>query len=167
MRYTQMQSVLETLKSPSWWVSVVLVGVAASLLATYLKPVLDRAGNRLSRRWAERTEARKTARTRTIEYLRSNPHEQIMLSLGELGHRTAAATLFALGTLMGLLYFAELSLGPRDAFTRGLRLVFAGGGTTCVLFAARSVIEASLKRALLRDAREGLGEGRAGDRTLS
>jgi hypothetical protein len=54
-----MEEFLRNAVSLSWWIGVVLVGIATSAIAAYLKPWLDRLFGRFSRAWSTRTEARK------------------------------------------------------------------------------------------------------------
>ena len=99
-----MESFLENLKSPSWLISVVVVGIILSWIAAYVKEGTDRVGSILSRRWGERTAARAAARTALITQLRANPHEQVMLGLDALDDKIHAALDMAIGLIFGVLF---------------------------------------------------------------
>lgn len=99
-----MEAFWENLKSPSWLISVVVVGVIVSWIAAYLKAATDRLGSILSRRWGERTSAKAAARTAMIEELRANRHEQVMTILDVLDDKIHAALNMVMGFIVGMLY---------------------------------------------------------------
>ena len=51
-----MDQILQELSEPSWWVSVVAVGILLNLGTAYLKPLLDRLIATFSRRYRERNQ---------------------------------------------------------------------------------------------------------------
>jgi hypothetical protein len=53
-----MDELIRNLGSASWWIGVVLVGIATSIMAAYAKPALDRLISGFSQWWSTRTEAR-------------------------------------------------------------------------------------------------------------
>jgi len=61
-----MNEFVTSIKSPSWWIGVFLVGVVTSVIAAYAKPRTDALLSKLSRSWAVRTQARKVAFERKV-----------------------------------------------------------------------------------------------------
>jgi hypothetical protein len=76
-----MQELIKQLTSISWWVSVVVAGVLASLAAAYLKPRTDRVIGSVSVRYRRRNEQQAKARAKQIEDLRLDQHEQIVFAI--------------------------------------------------------------------------------------
>jgi hypothetical protein len=102
-----MQEIIKQLTSLSWWISVVVVGVLASLAAAYLKPRTDRVIGSVSGRYRRRNGQRARARAGQIEALRSDRHEQIMFAIS-INYRYLSAIKYALSgvTIMILISIA-------------------------------------------------------------
>jgi ABC-type multidrug transport system fused ATPase/permease subunit len=67
-----MDAFLSNLKSPGWWLTVVLVGILINLFAAYFSRWLDKSSGRLSKWWAERTQKRSDARATRIQSLKTD-----------------------------------------------------------------------------------------------
>ena len=50
-----MSSTYEILKTPEWWVTVVIAGIMINLLSGYIKSTLDTRLSRISNWWNTRT----------------------------------------------------------------------------------------------------------------
>jgi hypothetical protein len=79
-----MDEVLKNLSSVSWWVGVVLVGLAINLIAAYLKPRLDGTLSSVSKRWATKSAVRRGEREARIRALIASEHEQLLNRTEEL-----------------------------------------------------------------------------------
>lgn len=99
-----MESFLENVKSLSWWISVVLVGIVLSWIAAYLKAGTDRLGSTVSRDWRGYTAARAAARAAYIQHLQAHPHEQVMLRLEVLDDKVSGIADMAVGSLIAIAF---------------------------------------------------------------
>lgn len=73
-----MNEIADNLSSPAWWVSAVFAGVAASLLAAYAKPLIDKVGSKLSIYLRNRNQAKKNVFDEHVLSLRAHPERQIL-----------------------------------------------------------------------------------------
>lgn len=101
--------------SREWWLTVVIVGLVIHLLASYLKPQLDRVGGKLSRAWSTRNAVRAREHEARVELLRRNESRKWMAAYDELRARIMAVTalVYALSCLVGALLFALLEYRAR------------------------------------------------------
>ena len=79
-----MTSLLDSVTSLSWWIGVVLVGLAINIAAAYLKPRLDGVMGSVSTRWAKANSKRQLERNERLNLLASSEHEQVLSGLEEL-----------------------------------------------------------------------------------
>lgn len=79
-----MDKFVETLKSPVWWIGVVLVGILINIASAYLKPRLDKLLARVSRSIQERNEKSSNRRKALVNLLIADPHKQTILANHEL-----------------------------------------------------------------------------------
>lgn len=109
-----MRSLLNSLGSPSWWVSVVVVGILINLVSAYLKPRIDLSWSDLYSRWRIRKNTKESARRQLIDAqvmeLRENPHKQVLLALRILNLK------FALILLLGFLLFIVVAILRLNGF---------------------------------------------------
>lgn len=122
-----MNQIVESLKSPEWWISVVVVGIAINLASAYLKPRLDTFLGRLSRTVQERNEKSRKRRQDLLDLLRADPQKQIVFSTYEMRCRIGASTFLLLAFMITVaggvfcyvtaLYFLAIPLWLFVAFT--------------------------------------------------
>ena len=67
-----MRDFLENLTSPSWWLGVVLVGIAVNFLSAWLMRGQAAFLSRISKRIATRTQKRREERNKLIQEMRSS-----------------------------------------------------------------------------------------------
>jgi tetrahydromethanopterin S-methyltransferase subunit E len=79
-----MSDVIENLKSPSWWASVVIATFLVNLLSAYAKPRLDVILSFLSASWRRRVGEAAARRQATIERIRASGNLQVLLMLDEI-----------------------------------------------------------------------------------
>jgi hypothetical protein len=72
-----MDEFVNALRSPFWWLSVVVVGIAVNLLSAYLKQRLDSRLTAVSSWWERRSALQRGARQKEVEQLASSPHLQV------------------------------------------------------------------------------------------
>lgn len=100
-----MNELLANLRSPTWWISVVVfglvLGVISSLLASYWKPRLDRLLAQRSDRARERADARAESHRRELEALKGSAHFQLLAS-ETISRRTISGLLYMGFSLMNV-----------------------------------------------------------------
>jgi hypothetical protein len=152
-----MHSVLDNFSSPAWWISVVIVSILTSIIAAYMKPLLDRGGSRFSARWRDRIAQNAAARSHAIELLRGSSHEQVMLAFAEIRARlsTLYLFLFSFGFATFLTLFQVLSVEFRLPPSASKALLTGGAfvGLITTLAAGWALREAFTRENLLREAR--------------
>jgi hypothetical protein len=67
-----MKEFLNNLTSLSWWLSVMVVGIAASLLASYFRNWIDAALSRVSTQWKSKSEKKAKERQELFERIRDD-----------------------------------------------------------------------------------------------
>lgn len=92
-----MNNMIDSISSLEWWVSVVIVGLAINLLASYLKPHIDHVLSRYSSRQRSNNEKRKAAEERHMAMLREDKHEQIIDLFAALRSQQRALGYFFIG----------------------------------------------------------------------
>jgi hypothetical protein len=90
--------------SLKWWVSVFFSGLFIHIVASYLKPVLDLMGGRLSRTWAERNAKRAEVRVARIAELRSSEKARWAASFKEISNGLTAIQFLALSLILTLAF---------------------------------------------------------------
>ena len=100
-----MKEIFEQITSPTWWVTVVIVGILINLASAYLKDPTDRIASRFSSARREQSAKRLNQRKEKIEYLASNPSEIPIAAMQEIRYRIRAMFAF-----IGLLGFFAIGL---------------------------------------------------------
>lgn len=67
-----MENIYELLKTPQWWVTVVVAGIFINLLSSYLKNVLDARISGFSNWWQNRSSNKKNEREKYVSKLASD-----------------------------------------------------------------------------------------------
>lgn len=112
-----MDKILSNLTSPAWWIGVVLVGTLVSLIAAYLKPVIDKVLSRLSTYWKERVEQKNKKREEEIMFLRDNPEQRIATHFQEMSCRIRATQYFILSVMVLVFSFTAFE-GNEESVVR-------------------------------------------------
>jgi hypothetical protein len=94
------------LKSPGWWLGVVVVSFVINLAAAYAKPTIDRCLARLSDRRRKKLELANTDLERQAEITQRRPDGLVLLALEEL--TLVLAALFCTTFCILLLVFVAL-----------------------------------------------------------
>ena len=101
-----MSEILQSLQSPSWWVSVVLAGIAVNLLSAYAKPYVDSVLSRVSTGWRARRTQAVARRQAVVEQIRASSQLQMVLFIDEL--RAQLSSMFAYGATIFLIVLAMI-----------------------------------------------------------
>ncbi|WP_157650972.1 hypothetical protein [Burkholderia ubonensis] len=102
-----MDDFLQYLHSPSWWLSVVAVGIVLSIIAAYITRVLDRVFGFALRKWADRSEQAKRTFANKVAVLRQSADARTAYFRDEVRYRHTAiygaiTATFLLGLLAGV-----------------------------------------------------------------
>ena len=139
-----MESFVENLQSPAWWISVVVVGIILSVVSQYLKEVIDSSLSRISVSWRSRSEKAKANRLREIEVLRGDNHKQYLLLFEEMRNRISAGVYTILAFLIAIFSIFMTPGTPRSVF------LFVAG--LLALFGFISHVVANNNKLLIEDA---------------
>lgn len=82
-----MKEFLNNLSSTSWWLSVMVAGIVASVLASYFRNIIDAILSRLSTRWKKKSQRQSLEKAVTIEKIQSDVNEEILFSLEIQNHK--------------------------------------------------------------------------------
>jgi hypothetical protein len=109
-----MQDFVTNLKSTSWWIGVVVVGILINIVSAYFKGRLDSTFSRFSSGWKQRSAARTETRNQKVAYLIANPSEQVFLGMQELRVRAQSiysSVLAVVSIVTGFFALSEIRLG--------------------------------------------------------
>lgn len=82
-----MSEFLVNLTSLYWWISVVIVGLAINVLASYIVRKLDVRLSGISSWWRARSDKAKAKEDALLARLRADTHEQILVALEGIAER--------------------------------------------------------------------------------
>lgn len=127
-----MEEIYEIVKTPQWWITVVIAGIGINLISSYLKSLLDGHLSRISKWWRNRSQEKKKEYQAYTYRLAS---DQQFLLLNSIRHVRSVkfAVIWVLLGLMGFLSaqgvnsdIAEriLMLLASIAFIRGFQHMF-------------------------------------------
>lgn len=154
-----MRAFLDNLKSPAWWLGIVVVGIVINLLSAYLKPRFDSVLARWSVYWATRSKQQQEERLHRIALLRDKPLEQILATSIELRHRVRALTFLVMGSILICGALFERYLGGKTVGS----IVALVGAILCILF---GMTEHQAGTRMENELKEARGESRsAGNQT--
>jgi hypothetical protein len=68
-----MERIIDDIKQPSWWFTVVIIGLAINILAAYLKPAIDKIFGKISARRREKNLENRKRKEELISLLLQNP----------------------------------------------------------------------------------------------
>lgn len=153
-----MDDLIKQVTSLSWWISVVIVGIAINLISAYLKPSIDQRLSQVSSFWQNKVNKNRKEREAKVKYLMHHPTEQPILGIQELRHRIFSLFFFCLGS--ACLAFAWATQFMDDTFflgsttaTLGIRIVSLFASTGGLFLCVQQYLDASNARKLLEDAR--------------
>jgi hypothetical protein len=126
MRGGTLDGFLADLRSARWWLGVVVVGILASVIASYLKSGLDQSASAAVRSLSAYSKKSRERRRQRVRQLASSPHDRILLGFDEQRWRTGALESLIWG--ISALYLASwqdrgagrtffLALGAFNAFS--------------------------------------------------
>ena len=98
-----MEEVINLLSSPVWWFSVVLVGIAINILASYIKPKVDNLFSSSSSWWRNRSEKQKSIYKKQLEELKHNEKKQL-LSAVTINHLSNLAIILILISIIPVIW---------------------------------------------------------------
>jgi len=151
-----MDQFAKSLTSVSWWLGVVVVGVALNLISAYLKPKVDSTLSAASGWWKSRSEKQRAKRAEMIAFLRDNPDEQAFFIAEELRHRIRAV-MWLIFSGLSLLLHSILHLDDGVSTSQTIRvlemLVTNLMAALLLLFSALDHSEAADRSKILEEAR--------------
>ena len=95
-----MNEILDSIASPIWWFSVIVVGIAVNLISAYVKPFLDRKMAGYSTARAQNLTRVQNERTARIRRLRESDRALFLAVRREFGMWLWGILLYALATLL-------------------------------------------------------------------
>lgn len=78
-----MEDIGNQISSPSWWFSVVFVGLVLSIVSDYIRRWLENRYSNAVKAWSERSDARKERRRKLIE-LYSSSYDELQIAYSEM-----------------------------------------------------------------------------------
>ena len=97
-----METFFDYLKSPSWWLTVVVVGIAINVISAYLKWIMDLFLERWSVKYRAWSESGRKRQTDYINFLRNNPEEQFIAFHREARYRIRSSLFLLSGLILFL-----------------------------------------------------------------
>jgi hypothetical protein len=149
-----MRAFLDNLKSPAWWLGIVVVGIVINLISAYLKPRFDSVLARWSVYWATRSTQQREERLHRIALLRDKLLDQIFATSIELRHRIRALTFLLMGSILICGALFEKYLGGKPLGS----IVALFGAILCILF---GMAEHQAGTRMENELKEARGEKRA------
>ena len=98
-----MDKIYEIIKSPEWWVTVVIAGICINLLSGYLRSVLDTRLSKISRWWNSRSQKEREVKEAYINRLKTDDKFLTLLSMRHTKSRSWAIMWSILGVFCVLL----------------------------------------------------------------
>ncbi len=151
---------ISSLSTLSWWLSVVVVGIALNLLSAYLKFPIDKLLSKISTSWSARTATLKTLRLLKVEELRVDKHKQQLLLAEESRSRHLCNSfliicLILLVTYMFLSWLAIYSLAIGVKMTRSwMQDASFFGALVSMFLSVLEFMTAAKCKALIQDAQK-------------
>jgi hypothetical protein len=112
-----MDELLKSFGSLSWWVTVVIVGLAVNLASAYLKPRSDSYLSSISSWWRNNNIQREAEWQKKVDALINDTHKQILLAIDTLYLRIRAVV---------SLMVAAVSLWASKHFAYGVLIGWGG-----------------------------------------
>ncbi|MBU0518608.1 hypothetical protein KJ564_06690 [bacterium] len=90
-----MDKLSEIIKSPIWWVTVVIAGVAINIASAYLKITFDKSFFSIASWWRNRSVKRKEEFEKSVQRLSDDSHE-LMYACSDANNQLILAVVFIL-----------------------------------------------------------------------
>jgi len=147
-----MNELIQTLSSPVWWFSVVIVGILINLVSAYLKSPIDSRLSKISTWWRQRTEQQKAEQEALMNRLANSEHEQVMASFADLRDRLRSQYYLLMGVFIILIINGVDSLFPQSNSI--FKIVAMAFSAVCFLLSYQSFISAALLNGKVHRARK-------------
>lgn len=106
-----MNAFVESLVTPGFWLSVVLVSVVLNVVSGYIKSAIDRIFSSISIRWQRRSEESRKRRKEIVNFLQSDQHAQLVcLAIANRKHIESVFFFVFAFFVFAVLQFAKLSI---------------------------------------------------------
>ena len=151
-----MSRFLQDITSVYWWVSVVVIGIVINVVGVLISRKLDIPLSKASSWWRDRSQKRMLEAEQEIVNLKSSQHEQVMMALQVVDHKSSQLS-------YGLLGIGFLAVGGGffgyGAASRSILILIWGGfltliGMVHVFTAIRHALSAFKKSRWIASARE-------------
>lgn len=93
------------IKSPSWWLGVVIVGLLINLISAYVKPPLDKGLGFLFNWWSTRNKSLRDNQTALVERIKTDSQEQNIFIAHEIRYRLKSTDSLLLAVLSYVVVF--------------------------------------------------------------
>ncbi len=108
-----MDALIEQLRSPTWWIGVVAVGILINLVSAYLRKWIDKLLARFSVLYRHRSAIVSKRREDEIESLLREPRQMILYSYRAISSQLRATRFLFLGLVFwALALFGDVKGGP-------------------------------------------------------
>lgn len=105
-----MKEILDSISSPAWIFSTVLVALLVNIVSAYLKSPIDRFLSKVNTAWRNRTAKLKSERAERIRVIRASSDLQMILLLEALTYRGRSIRWLLIAAFMGLFLLAYLQI---------------------------------------------------------
>jgi hypothetical protein len=127
-----MNDLITSIRSPSWWVGVFLVGILTSVVAAYAKPYLDALLGRASQAWATRTRKRTETFERRVDLAMKDDGERARLRFETIRQLSVSTFFLVFGFCTIIVGISLFTHNPRS-------LLLCLPGTLLILYAMVNV----------------------------
>jgi hypothetical protein len=155
-----MNGILETLKTPTFWFGTVIAGILINIASHFLIQKCGGWISKVSKKWATRTTKLKQEREDLIQRLTNNPQEQNYQSTAATHMRIISgiylitALLFACFQIIGLILLSlEVSLKIEHSHMATSFFVLSAGWLFFVFIAVEKTISANNLISIIEEAR--------------
>jgi hypothetical protein len=140
-----MPEIIDNLQSPSWWFSVVIVGILVSIIAAYFQRSLEGQLSKLSSFWRKLADRETAAAAATLKRLQADTQERYFYGMNILRFHILALQFTAIATFLAVvvdIYFPILM--EMDISVRGAERPFLIAGpilvTAIMFFSATALL---------------------------
>ena len=144
-----MNDILELIDKPIWWFSTIFIGLFLNILASYLKPMIEKMFSKTVNSWTVASQKREGYRQAQIDFY-SSSYEQLTIAHIELNHKkmdviycfAIAASSFAMGAHFEVnSTMSMLGLGSGLIFVLGgLKATISHGAFSLLVTEARIIL---------------------------
>src|SRR6266436_9745534 len=120
-----MDDLITDLRSPQWWMSVVVAGILVNLAAGYLLKLLDARLAKASSWWRRKRESAVRERAAAVDALQTDRNQQARLEASEIRYRLRSLVSLVQAIGMGLLFVLFATVGAPAWLTMFAVALFA------------------------------------------